>query len=472
MDMALWLKLVAILALVVGNAFFVASEISLTSARRSRIKQLADMGNRSARVVQTLHNEPERFYSVTQIGITLVSLALGAIGMETVGHLLDPGFQSLFQAVDETSPHATVLSWAHTASYGVGFLVISFLHVVGGELAPKVYAFHNAESLSLLVGRIINGLYRLLAWLIWIMNKSAQGLLWLFGQRELIRQEGGVHFSMTEEEIRTILSASEREGVINPEETKMIRHVFDLDDHTTREAMIPRTDIVAVSEGACVGDVLKRFQGEHHERFPVFSGSLDDIVGFVTMKGLLDRLAQGESLEAVLNQQVTEIMLPPYIVPDTKPLSHLLKEFQEKSRYMAVVIDEFGGTAGIITLEDILEEIVGEYDDESTKRDGYIKKTGPSEYIVEAAIRVAELGEEINFPFPESEDYATLGGLIYTRLDRVPEVGDRIELDGGRIEVVEMDRHRIALVKFQDLALDERGQTRLAEEVTPEEHKG
>ncbi len=472
MEMALWLKLVAILALVAGNAFFVASEISLTSARRSRIKQLADMGNRSARVVQTLHNRPERFYSVTQIGITLVSLALGAIGMETVGHILDPAFQRLFETVDSTSPHATILSWAHTASYAVGFLVISFFHVVGGELAPKVYAFHNAESLSLLVGRIINGLYRLFAWLIWIMNKSAQGLLWLFGQRELIRQEGGVHFSMTEEEIRTILSASEREGVINPEETKMIRHVFDLDDHIAREAMIPRTDIVAVPDDACIGDVLKRFQGEHHERFPVFRGSLDDIVGFVTMKELLDKLAQGESLEAVLDQPVTEIMLPPYIVPDTKPLSHLLKEFQRQSRYMAIVIDEFGGTAGLITLEDILEEIVGEYDDEFTKRDGYIKRTGPSEYIVDASIRVAELSEEIAFPFPESEDYVTLGGLIYTRLGRVPEVGDRIELDGGRLEVIEMDKHRISLVKFQDLALDERGRTRLADEVAREELGG
>ncbi|MCB1904279.1 MAG: DUF21 domain-containing protein, partial [Gammaproteobacteria bacterium] len=222
MDTELILQLGLILLLVMGNAFFVGSEIALTSARRSRIKQLADTGNKAARTVQLLHKEPERFYSVTQIGITLVSLALGAIGMVTISQMLDPMFEKLFDLFGDRTLHKGLIAMAHTASYAVAFVIISFLHVVAGELAPKVLAFHKAESLSLAVGGIINGLYKMFKWLIWIMNKSSNGLLWVFGQRNLSGHGEG-HFAMSEEEIRTILSASEQDGVLNADETMMIR---------------------------------------------------------------------------------------------------------------------------------------------------------------------------------------------------------------------------------------------------------
>ena len=220
-------KLFLIVILIVGNAFFVGAEIALTSARRSRIKQLANTGNRSAKIVQLLHNEPERFYSVTQIGITLVSLGLGAIGIITLTQIMDPFVESLFGLV---SDGAEVMAWAHTFSYIIAFIIISFLHVVGGELAPKVLAFHKAESLSLTVAWPINWLHTVMRPLIWIMNKSSNGLLRLFGQGDLAAQ-GEAHFSMTGEEIRTILSASEQEGALDPQLTMMLRGVFDLDDH-------------------------------------------------------------------------------------------------------------------------------------------------------------------------------------------------------------------------------------------------
>ncbi len=449
MELSLGFKLLLILGLIAGNAFFVASEIALTSARRSRIKQLADEGHRGAQVVRILHNQPERFYSVTQIGITLVSLALGAVGMETLSHMLDPLFEAAFEAVASDSPHAALISTAHTLSYAVGFLVVSFFHVVGGELAPKVYAFHNAEGLSLTVARIINFLYRLLAWPIWLMNKTARGLLWVFGQRELLREEKDLQFSMTEEEIRTILSASEREGAINPEETRMIRRVFDLDDHLTREAMIPRTEIIAVPEEAPVAELLRRFKEVHHERFPIYRKSLDEITGFVSIKEILAKIGDGEDWGVLLERPVQEIMFPPYIVPETKPLSHLLRDFQQQSRYMAVVIDEFGGTAGLITLEDVLEEIVGEYDDEFTRPQRYIKQDDAGGYLIDASIRVSDLEEALGLPFPQEADYVSLAGLIYFKLGRVPRQGDRLELDVGTLEVAEMDRHRITRVRFE-----------------------
>ncbi|MCB1761034.1 MAG: HlyC/CorC family transporter [Gammaproteobacteria bacterium] len=465
METVLWLKLGLIIFLVMGNAYFVGSEVALTAARRTRIKQLADTGNKSAKHVQVLHNEPERFYSVTQIGITMVSMGLGAIGIVTIEQLVDPWFEAASHLFGEDH---VVVDIAHTMAYVFGFVFISFLHVVGGELAPKVLAFHKAENISLAVAWSINGLYKSFRWVIWVMEKSSNGLLWLFGQRDLTGGHGA-HFSMSEDEIRTILSASEREGVLNPDETKMIRGVFDLDEHRVRDAMVPRTDIIAVSRDDKVEDVLRLFNEGHHARYPVYEGNLDNMVGMVAIKDLLTSLADvGPSGGLIRETQISELMRPAYLIPESKPLSGLLKEFKRLRQQMAVVVDEYGGTAGVITLEDILEEIVGEYEDEFTPHQSrYIKKLSGSQYIIDASIRASDLEHLVNFPFP-SGDFVTLGGLIYQELGRIPEVGDVVSLEGGKLEVLEMDKHRITKVLFQDLALNaETGETQLAEGQSP-----
>ncbi len=464
MEIETWFKLGLIILLVMGNAYFVGSEVALTAARRSRIKQLADMGNKSAKSVQILHNEPERFYSVTQIGITMVSMGLGAIGIVTIQHLVDPWFEAASHWFGEGH---VVVDIAHTAAYLFGFAFISFLHVVAGELAPKVLAFHKAESISLAVAWSINGLYKTFRWVIWVMERSSNGLLWLFGQRDLTGGHGG-HFSMSEEEIRTILSASEREGVLNPEETKMIRGVFDLDEHRVRDAMVPRTDISAVSTEAKVGDVLKLFHEGHHARYPVYEGHIDNMIGVVAIKDLLLTVAEEGADSPIRNRSISEVMRPAYMIPETKSLSDLLKEFKRTRQQMAVVLDEYGGTAGVITLEDILEEIVGEYADEFTPhRYRYIKKLSGSQYVIDAGIRVSELEPLVDFPFPTG-DYVTLGGLVYHTLGRIPTVGEVVELEGGRLKVLEMDKHRITKVLFQDTAVDaETGATHLADEFSP-----
>lgn len=464
MDTVLWLKLGLIMLLVMGNAYFVGSEVALTAARRTRIKQLADMGNKSAKHVQVLHNEPERFYSVTQIGITMVSMGLGAIGIVTIEQLVDPWFEAASHLFGEDH---VVVDIAHTMAYVFGFVFISFLHVVGGELAPKVLAFHKAETISLAVAWSIDGLYKSFRWVIWVMEKSSNGLLWLFGQRDLTGGHGA-HFSMSEEEIRTILSASEREGVLNPEETKMIRGVFDLDEHRVRDAMIPRTDIIAVSRDNTVGDVLRLFNEGHHARYPVYEGNLDNMVGMVAIKDLLSEVAEAGVSGPISEMKISELMRPAYIIPETKPLSNLLKEFKRIRQQMAVVVDEYGGTAGVITLEDILEEIVGEYADEFTHHQSrYIKKLSGSQYIIDASIRASDLEHLVNFPFP-SGDFVTLGGLVYHELGRIPSVGDVVPLESGKLEVLEMDKHRITKVLFQDLAINaETGETQLAEGHSP-----
>ena len=468
MDLILIGKLFLILLLVIGNAFFVGSEIALTSARRSRIKQLASTGNRSAKIVQVLHNEPERFYSVTQIGITLVSLALGAIGMVTLTQIIGPSIEQAFRLLGDSNE---IVGWAHTFSYTVAFIIISFLHVVVGELAPKVLAFHKAEAMSLATARIINGLHALMRPLIWIMNHASNGLLYLLGQRDLAEQGEG-HFSMTGEEIRTILSASEHEGALDPQLTMMLRRVFDLDDHTARDAMVPRTEVDAVEHTATVADVLSLFKEELRERYPVYQTSLDNIIGVVSMKQLLNRMASAENPEKsanILALSVSEVMMPPYFVPDTMRLSTLLKDFTSNRRQIAVVLDEYGGTEGLITLEDILEEIVGDYEDEFTPRHRHIKMEDKQNFIINGGVRVTELEPKLNFPFPTG-DYVTLGGLIHHSLGRIAAVGDEIELEGGSLKVLDMTGHRINKVQFR---FEERpDEDELEAEVEKEQSKG
>ncbi len=462
MESHLFFNLLAVILLVMGNAFFVGSEIALTSARRSRIKQLADTGNKAARTVQLLHKEPERFYSVTQIGITLVSLALGAIGITTMEHLIDPVFEAM--AVSFAGGQSLV-DVAHTAAYIFGFVVISFLHVVGGELAPKVLAFHKAETLSLAVAGIMNFLYRSLKPLIWIMNKSSEGLLWVFGQRDLAK-EGAGHFSITEEEIRTILTASEHDGVLNPEETQMIRGVFDLDEQQVRDAMVPRTDITAMNKDATVAEALMMFKEGRHARYPVYDVNLDDMVGMIAIKELLSSLAETDDVAPIKQNLIGDIMLPLHIVPETLALSELLKDFKRTGQQLAIVVDEYGGTAGMITLEDILEEIVGDYSDEFSKhKHRYVKKLSGSQYAIDAGIRTSDLESLVNFPFPDG-DFVTLGGLVYHQLGRIPQIGDEVPLEGARLQVLEMDKHRITKVLFQDLAIAEDGTIGLAESVS------
>ena len=452
MDWILTGKLLLILVLIVGNAFFVGSEIALTSARRSRIKQLANTGNRSAKIVQVLHDEPERFYSVTQIGITLVSLGLGAIGIITMTQVLDPGISWIFGHFGGEE----VMRWSHTLAYILADIIISVRHGVGGERAPKVLAFHKAEAISLGGARIINWLHAIMRPLIYVMNKASNGVLWLFGQSDLVAQ-GEAHFSMTGEEIRTILSASEHEGALDPQLTMMLRGVFDLDDHTARDAMVPRTEVEAVDVNATVADVLALFKEQLRERYPVYQSSLDNIVGVVSVKELLNRLASSDdpsAAVAITSLPVSDVMMPPYFVPDTMRLSRLLKEFTNNRRQIAIVLDEYGGTEGLITLEDILEEIVGDYEDEFSPRHRHIRMQDKQHFIINGGVRVTELEPKLNFPFPTG-DYVTLGGLISQRLGRIAEVGDLVELEGARLKVLDMDGHRIVKVSFEALVEEE-----------------
>jgi CBS domain containing-hemolysin-like protein len=443
MDYLEILKLLGVLALVAGNAFFVGSEIALTSARRSRIQQLADLGNRNAKTVQLLHKEPERFYSVTQVGITLVSLALGALGVVAVTQAVEPGIDFVAMHLTTFFDPAHAHAFAHTTAEIFAFIVISFLHIVGGELAPKVYAFHNAETLSLGVGGIINFLYGVFFGVIWFLNRSSNFLLRLFGQRDISGGPEGGHFTISGEELKVILQAGERDGVLNPEATRMIRGVFDLEELKVVDVLVPRVDVIGVSRDMTLGELLPIIRENKHTRYPVYEGSLDKVVGLLLIKDLLGDVALPEAQA----RTVASYMRPVFVVPEAQPLDDLLAEFKKSRQQLAVVIDEYGGTAGIVTLEDILEEIVGDLDDEfSTTEMVVLDPSGKA--IIDAGIDIELLSDEVGFPFPEG-DYNTLAGLMYDHLSRVPTVGDSVDLPGCRLTVTEMEENRITEVAFE-----------------------
>ena len=465
-DLPLYLRLVIILLLVAGNAFFVGSEIAISSAMRSRIRQLAEDGDKRAKTVRMLHEEPERFYSVTQVGITLVSLGLGAVGMETLHTVIDPYVVSIFTALGD---HDLAHSAAHTFAYVLSFVIVSFVHIVGGELAPKVLAFHKAEKLSLTVGRLINVMYLTFRPLIAVMKWASDLLLRLSGQGNL-GGHGESHFTMSVEEIRMILEASEKDGMLAPEETEMIRGVFELDEHSVREAMVPRTQIRALPQDTTLADTLRFFRDIPHARFPVYTESIDKITGIVAIKEILTFMAEHsatDSFNAVANKPVSDFAKPAFMVPDSKALNDLLADFKRTHQQMAVVVDEYGGTEGIITLEDILEEIVGDYDDEYSHAARRVKKLEGSQYEIDASMRIADLDDVIDFPFPEDDDYVTLAGLFYKRFGSVPVVGDTVALEGGRLTVTEMDNHRITLMHFEDTAIHPDGSVGLADPDSP-----
>ena len=444
MDYVILFKLLAIFLLIVGNAFFVGSEIALTSARRSRIQHLAEHGDKSAKIVKLLHSQPERFYTVTQIGITLMSLALGAIGISTITTILNP-------FIDYVVVHLSVIVPIHSAHYVakvsvqiIAFIFISMLHIVGGELAPKVYAFHKPVRTSLAVAGTINGLYRLFSSVIWLLNYCSNGLLRLLGQKDLASPISG-HLSISEEELRSILVASESEGILEPEETAMIKAVFDLEEYTASEIMTPRTKLVCLQKDMVIHEFLELFQNERHHRYPVYDEHFDNIVGVLSIKEVLKNIGATE-IEQCINAPISEIMLPPYVVPETKSLRSLLADFKSQRQQMAIVIDEFGGTAGIVTLEDILEQVVGEYEDEfSTAPELVQTKDKEEKMTVDPSIYLEDLEKMIKISFP-SGDYKTLAGLIYKQLDRVPEIGDTIEISGCKITVESMEQHHILQV--------------------------
>ena len=420
------LELGAVLVIVAANAFFVAAEYALVTVRRTRVDQLVAEGSRRAGRVKALIDTPANFISTIQLGVTISSLALGAVG--------EPVVSRIFEAPLDYLP----ASWRHgvalTLAVVLAFVVLSYFHVVLGEIVPKAIGLQRAEGVAMFVATPIRLFFTVFRPFIWALVSTSGVVLRAFG----LPQPTGTTMVHSEEELKMLVNASRRGGVLEEEEQAMLHKVFEFADKDAADVMVPRPDVVAlpvdISTEEALGTVLER----PYTRYPVYDGELDDVVGVLHVRDLFTAMQRdgGERLE------IRSILRPAIVVPETKPLDEILADFRRTSNHLAVVVDEYGSVAGIVTLEDLLEEIVGEIVDEFDLPETAIRRLGRGRIRVEGSFPIDEFNERFGKALPR-EDYHTVGGFMFGELGRAPRVGDVVGYDGTRFEVCATDGPRI-----------------------------
>jgi CBS domain containing-hemolysin-like protein len=426
--------LVSIAVLVLANGFFVAAEFALVSVRRTRIAELVARGDVSAQAVQKAIENPDQVIAATQLGITLSSLGLGWVGEPALAHLIQP-LLSLFPGTiqDEIS---------HSISIAIAFTLITFLHVVVGELAPKSIALQDPESTSLVVAGPTLWAERIFKPAIWVLNGTGNALLRLVN----VQPASGHQLVHSVEELRMLVSASAESGVVQEDESEMLQAVFDFRSLLVRQVMVPRTEMVAVEANTPLEDIIGLVSESTYTKFPVYENDLDHIIGIVHVKELLN-LMQSEDCQGCIARKVVR---EPVFVPETATVSGLLSQFRAYRQHIAIVLDEFGGTAGLATLEDLLEEIVGEVSDPFDVIAPEFQTLPDGSTLVEGRIMIEEVNEKLGLEL-DDPDYDTIAGYVLGRLGRIPQAGDGVEGDGVRIRVQEMDGMRIALLNLSIL---------------------
>jgi putative hemolysin len=433
-------RLLGVLALVALNGFFAATEFSLVAVRLSRVRQLVAKGNARARVVEVLLGDLHRVVSGVQLGITLTSLAIGALGEAT--------FANAFQAIWPGTPGTHSALIAHAAALACAFVLLSALHVVMGELVPKTISLARAERVALLVARPFSWFLNTFHWAIDLLDGVSGSIVKTLGI--LSPQAHGVAHSTEELQIQ-IQQARER-GLIAPGEEKFILSAIELAQIQVREIMVPRPDMHTLPVESSLDEVMRAFATTQRSRIPAYRGTLDHILGYVHIKDmiwiLLDRERRMEESLSPPPFDLRRVLREILIVPETKPASELLDEFRTRHAGLAVVVDEFGSILGLVTMEDILEQMVGEIHDEFdvverplTLADGAV--------IFDAALNVRDLDAQYNITLPEDPAYATVGGFVLDRLGFIPKGGESFEYDNFRFSVMEMDGKRVARVKIQ-----------------------
>ena len=424
--MDILIKICAILALVGLNAFFVAAEFALVGARATRLQTLAEAGDRRARLALKALEHLDDCISGTQLGITLASLALGWIGEATL--------EGLFVYIFAGLPAPVAALATHTVAGVVAFAGITFLHIVLGELAPKSLALLHPERVSRWVAPPLL-LFTHVFWpAIWLLNKSAAGLLYLFAVRPPAHAER-VH---DPEELLLLLSESRKHGLVEESDAEMIAGVFDLAHISVRQAMTPRTDMAAVAHNWPLNRVIEVIRRSGYSRLPVYEEDLDHIIGILLAKDLL------EFFDAQTPFSVDAIMREPFFIPETMRVDLLMQALQERNAHLAIVVDEYGGTLGLITLEDLIEEIVGDIFDEFDQNQmaAVVQTTAEGRLSVPGDMPITELNERYQLSFPE-DDYVTVAGLVLAALEHVPTVGEHVQVQGVTWRVTEMDHLRI-----------------------------
>src|SRR5215204_3906467 len=417
------------LFLVALNGLFVAAEFGLVKIRATQVDRLVNEGRATAHLVKDATRRLDVYLSVCQLGITISSLGLGWIGEPAFAHLLEPLLEPL--GVPEGSVHV------------IAFATITFLHVVFGELAPKSVAIANAEGTSLFVAPFMKFFYYLFLPGIYVFNGTANAVVRLFGVPAASEAEE----NHSEEELRIIIEHSARRGVLDPDEKDMLEAVFEMEERRAREVMVPRPNVLSLPAGMPLSELFSVTAQGKHTRYPVHEDdSTDRIVGAVHIGDVM-RAVEDEGLEAQLTARdlVREVL----IVPENRAIDEVLKDLQRQKIEMAIIIDEWGSFEGVLTVEDILEEIVGEIRDEFDEEEPTIRKLSDGSYLVDGHAPLTEVNRALGSEF-ESEDFGTIGGLVFGYLGRAPEVGDEVVLDGYTLCVEEVDGSRVAWLMVRE----------------------
>jgi CBS domain containing-hemolysin-like protein len=426
------IRLLAVLLLVALNGFFVAAEFALVATRRSRVEQLIEAGNPLARGVQHALDHMNAYLAVAQLGITMASLGLGWIGEPAIAALLEPLFHFL--------PAEQAFVTSHALAVIIAFALITALHITLGEQAPKMLAIQRPEGVSLVVSIPMRLTVTLFRPAVMVLNGISNFFLALLRLPPTSEHEM-VHSA---EEIRYLVTASRKAGVLDEVEGQMVNRVFDFGETRIYEVMVPRTEIVGIEADSSLEEALARVAEEGRTRLPVYERDLDHIVGILHLRDAVRALHSGQEGRA----SVRAIARAPLVVPETASIEDVLKEMRERRTQMAIVIDEHGGTAGLATLEDLLEEIVGEVQDEFERPHEPIRPQPDGSVLLDGLVAIWDVQEQFNVELPEDEGYNTVGGLVMARLGRVPHVGDHVAVDGVQFQVEAMDGHRVATVRM------------------------
>lgn len=428
--MIILVNVVIVLLLVFMNAFFVATEFAMVKVRKSRIETLVLDGKRNAKNTLKVISDLNSYLSACQLGITLASLGLGWVGEPAVAKALMPVF-SLFKLHE---------SLVYSISFILGFAIITAFHIVLGELAPKSIAIISTEDIAIHTAFPLIVFYKLTYPIMWLFNHSTNLVLKLFGISQVNEHET----AHTDEEIKLLVEDSYKHGLIDKTELTFVDNIFNFSEKTVKEIMIPRTDMICIFIEDSSEDIIQTVLDEQLTRYPVCRESKDNVIGFIHIKDLYKQQIDGGRLN--IENIIREIKF----VPESMSISELFKAFQKDKVQVAIVIDEYGGTSGLVTSEDILEEIVGEIQDEFDDETGEIIRDGEDEYIVDGKIVLDDIGELLKINIDE-ENIDTIGGWVYSKLSSYPKVNDKITYENYEFIVVKCDRKRISKVRIKKL---------------------
>jgi CBS domain containing-hemolysin-like protein len=430
-------RFILLAVIIVTNGFFAGAEVALLSTRKSRLKQLAEGGNVGAQAALSLLANPERLLSVVQVGVTLASLGLGWAGEETIFNLLAQLFSGVVTPATE--------GLFHGIAFALSFAIMSFAHVVLGEVVPKNLAIEKADALAVLVSPVLLVFYRISEPFVLAIEKSATMISRMIGLSG--EQHGGGHSA---EELKYIISSSRRE--LSDFERQTLGHVLDLGNYYAREIMVPRTAIVSVSVDATLDQVLRLFLDNQYSRMPVYEGKPENIIGVLHFKDLIrvweQRRVSLERRRAARPFRLRVIVRKAMVVPETKPLNQLISEFRDNHTHMAIVVDEFGTISGLVTLEDTLEQVFGEFEDEHDEKRSR-PQINPDVMELDGTTSIRDLETQYGIELPGDVGFETLAGFLLFQTGSIPKAGDIVEHNGRIFEILSMERNRIARVRVR-----------------------